>query len=95
DSNFPYIEPELAEYIATRPWMKLNVLGIDSFSIDPRGSNSEAHRALLSRDILILETAVNLKELKNYTGRKPFELHCVPVAYPGADAGQTRAYARL
>ena len=97
EKQFPYFTPRAAAYVANAGSF-LNIVGIDSFSVDPQGSNSENHRAFLSRNILLLETVVNLAELKKdsvkYWSSK-FTLNCVPLNYKGADAAQTRAYACL
>jgi len=101
EQKFPYFTPEAAEYVAANAPF-LNVVGIDSFTVDPSGSNSEAHRAFFAKDILLLETVVNMETLKlnlmqrnDNLGQSVFTLHCVPLLYAGADAAQTRAYAQL
>ncbi len=97
DPFFPYLTPQAAAYIANTG-LPLNILGIDSFSVDPKGSNSEAHRTLFAKDILILETLVNLYALRLQLERcaaQSFTLHSVPMLYHHADAAQTRAYAIL
>ncbi|MBM3234373.1 hypothetical protein FJZ19_04755 [Candidatus Pacearchaeota archaeon] len=92
EEKFPYLSYEAAVYVAnTNP--RLNILGIDSFAFDPRGSNSEAHRAFFENDTLLLETLVNLAELKEYAGNNVFRLHSVPVQILNADAAWSRAYA--
>lgn len=101
EQKFPYFTPEAAEYVAANAPF-LNVVGIDSFTVDPSGSNSEAHRAFFARDILLLETVVNMETLNSglmmrndNLSQSVFTLHCVPLLYAGADAAQTRAYAQL
>lgn len=101
EQKFPYFTPEAAEYVAANAPF-LNLVGIDSFTVDPSGSNSEAHRAFFAKDILLLETVVNLETLKHSLmqrndnlSQSVFTLHCVPLLYAGADAAQTRAYAQL
>ncbi len=89
---FPYLSPKAAEYICSLN-LSLKLIGIDSQSVDKRGSNSEAHREFLSRDILVLETLVNLHTLAEKAGNKLFQLHAAPVNYLKADAAQCRAYA--
>jgi kynurenine formamidase len=98
ERGFPYFTPAAAKYIASNaPFLSL--VGIDSFAIDPSGSNSESHLEFLSRDILILETLVNLKELKQQLNKNSqrsenkFYLYSMPLLYSGSDAAQTRAYA--
>lgn len=91
ERQFTYFTPGAAEHIASIP--NLNIVGIDSFAVDPSGSNSEVHRIFFKRDILPLETVVNLAELRKKTGDREFTLNCVPLCCKGADAAQTRAYA--
>jgi arylformamidase len=91
---FSYLTPKSAEYLCSLN-LPLKLIGIDSQSFDKRGSNSEVHREFLSRDILILETVVNLQTLAEKTGNKLFQLHAVPVNYLKADAAQCRAYAMV
>lgn len=90
EKTFPYLSNEAAEYLSG---YRLNVVGIDSFSIDPQGSNSESHRLLLGKDILILETLVNLEELKRTFGKNQFCLTSIPYKIIGGDAGGTVALA--
>ena len=98
DFNFPYFEREAAELLieaCKRQGIQLNIVGLDSFSVDPKGTpDSPAHRAFLSRDILILETLVHLNEVAQVFRDEPFELICAPILYQGADAAQVRAFAR-
>lgn len=90
---FPYFSNEAAKHIADN-FRGLNIIGIDSFSVDPSGSNSEVHRTFFERDILPLETLVNLNNLDKYMKFHPnIELFCAPLNYEKADASQTRAYA--
>ena len=92
EKGFPYFSLEAAQHIANR-LQHANLIGIDSYSFDRKGSNSEVHRAFLDKDILLLETLVNLAELKEHAGNKPFKLVSVPEKYLNLDAAQTRAYA--
>lgn len=100
ERTFPYFSEEAAEYIMAQ-CLKLNVVGIDSFSFDPSGSNSEVHRAFFKKDICLLEAAYNLRHLKDNlklgckNGLKNFVLHCVPIPLKGGDAGWTAAYAEI
>ena len=89
---FPYLSPKAAEYICSLN-LPLKLIGIDSQSVDKRSSNSEVHREFLSRDILVLETLVNLHTLADKAKDKLFQLHAAPVNYLKADAAQCRAYA--
>lgn len=98
ERDFPYFTPAAAKYFASNASF-LSLVGIDSFAIDPSGSNSESHLEFLSRDVLLLETLVNLKQLKqqlekvNGKPEKEFKLYSVPLCYLNSDAAQTRAYA--
>ena len=98
DFNFPHFEGEAAAFLieqCERQGIRLNIVGLDSFTIDPKGTpDSPAHRAFLSRDILILETLVNLEEVARAFGDGSFELICTPILYKGADGAQVRAFAR-
>jgi len=98
DFNFPHFEGEAAAFLVEaceRQGTRLNLIGLDSFSVDPKGTpDSPAHRAFLSRDILILETLVHLDQVAQAFGDKPFELICAPVLYERADAAQGRAFVR-
>lgn len=94
EKEFTYFTPDAANYVASNAPF-LNIVGIDSFAFDPSGSNSESHIAFFKKDILLLETAVNLAELKKVVRNPVFELNCVPLLYKGADAAQTRAYAKI
>jgi len=87
EKKFPFLTKNAAKYISKK-FPNLEILGIDSFSIDPSGSNSEAHRVLLKKDILPLETLVNLKKLKNKFLKKPFNLSGRLLNYTNADAAQ-------
>jgi kynurenine formamidase len=93
ETCFPYFSQEAAKHIAEN-FRGLNIVGIDSFAVDPSGSNSEVHRIFFEKDILPLETLVNLDELAKYLRFHPkLDLFCVPLNYEKADAAQTRAYA--
>ena len=96
DYNSPYFEKEAAEFLVgqcERAGAKLNLVGLDSFSVDPKGTlDSPAHQVFLSRDILILETLVNLEGVARAFGEGPFELFCAPILIEGADAAQARAF---
>jgi len=96
DYNFPYFEKEAAEFLVgqcERAGVKLNLVGLDSFSVDPKGTpDSPAHQVFLSRDILILETLVNLEGVARTFEVRSFELFCAPILVKGADAAQVRAF---
>jgi len=94
EKRFPYFSEAAAKYIVGHAG-NLNLIGIDSFSIDPSGSNSEAHRAFFAKEILVLETLYNLKELRDKRAYGPFKLISVPIKILGGDAAPTAAYAEL
>jgi len=93
DMNFPFLDPDAASYLAM---LGLNIVGIDSFSVDPKGSaRSPSHSILLGRDCLIAETLVNLYALKAAAGISTFRLHAAPVIIEGSDAAPARVYAEV
>jgi kynurenine formamidase len=93
EKTFPYFEEKAIDEII-KSFSGLNILGIDSFAVDPKGSNSEIHRKLFAKDILPLETLVNLKDLKkNLSLTGEFELYSFPILIAGSDAAQARVYA--
>lgn len=98
DFNFPYFEGAAAAFLVERceqEGVKLDVVGLDSFSVDPKGTpDSPAHQAFLSRDVLIVETLVRLEAVARAFGDGSFELVCAPIPYEGADGAQVRAFAR-
>jgi len=98
EKTFPYLSQNATNFIQEKS-KKLNLglglIGIDSFSFDPSGSNSEIHRAFFRNDTLLLETLVNLDKLKSGLNCNPFLLYSIPLNYQGADAAQTRAYAQV
>lgn len=85
DKNFPYLEEDAAEYLSS--FRNLNIVGMDSLTIDAHNEN-KAHIALLSRDVLILETIVNLSELPD-----EFILICFPLLIKNSDGAPCRAIA--
>lgn len=98
DFNFPYFEKEAVAFLVEayeQRGIQLNLVGLDSFSVDPKGTpDSPAHRAFLSRDILILEILVHLDKAAQVFDDEPFELVCAPIPYKGADGAQVRVFAR-
>ena len=97
EKQFPFLTFPAIEELLKR-YSSLNILGIDSFSFDPRGSNSEVHREMLARDVLPLEILWNLKELSVEVEKDPAgkrTLYCMPLSIKGGDAAQTRAYAEI
>ena len=95
ESSFIYMLPEAAGYITKELCSdKLNIVGIDSFSVDRmHDTSSMSHYWLFEKDVLPLEGLVNLNELGFYAKNNLFRLVCVPLRYKNSDAAQTRAYA--
>ncbi len=93
EASFPYLSQETANQL-TGLFPRLNILGIDSWSVDKQGSNSEIHKILFANKTLPLETLVGLKQLipNKY---QPFTLYCYPIKIPGGDAAWVRAYAEV
>lgn len=65
----------------------VKLVGIDGLSIETADGNGEVHRALLSKEIVILET---LDLTKVNPGQ--YELICLPIKIIGCDAAPTRAF---
>ncbi|MCX6748150.1 MAG: cyclase family protein [Candidatus Pacearchaeota archaeon] len=89
EKSFPYFSNDAIKYVIDK-CPKLNILGIDSFSVDRQGSNSEVHRILFEKDILPLETLVNLGDIDQEI--HTFQLVCHTLKIKGGDAAPTRAY---
>jgi arylformamidase len=94
--NFPYFTAQsIEDVLKNNP--KLRMLGIDSFSVDKKGS-LEVHKALLKRGILIVEGLTNLSRLYstiNEIKKEEFTFHCVPLKIAQADAVPVSAYAEI
>lgn len=88
--SYSYFSPSGAMYLMDR-FKGLQIIGVDSWSVDPSGDDFPAHRLFFNKDVLPLEGLVNLKSLPSPP--KIFKLHCAPLSYVGADAAQVRAYA--
>lgn len=76
----------------------LRIIGVDSFSFDPFGSNSKTHRKMFEYGILPLESLWNLSTLnialKNNIGKKA-TLYSVPLNITGGDAAPTSAFVQI
>ena len=83
----PYLSADASWFLAR--FKTLKVVGLDSITIDPRGSHS-SHQRLRNR--MILESLVHLDEIpaKNRSG---FDLQTVPIRIVGATEGRVAAYA--
>jgi len=104
EGTFPYFSQKAAQYLVDN-FPFLNIIGIDSFSVDRSGSNSEVHRIFFARDILPLETLVELGRLEyqvgygdndfNYPPSRVFKLYSIPIKAQGGDAGLAAAVAEI
>ncbi|ADY57311.1 cyclase family protein [Syntrophobotulus glycolicus DSM 8271] len=83
----PYFSREAADWLSS---FELKGIGIDSPSVDQMSDQGlPVHRALLEKEIVIIENMTNFDQLK-----KPvFTLYCLPLNIEGADACPVRAVA--
>jgi len=91
EEKFPYFSEEAAAYVVDQV-PNLEVVGIDSFSFDKKSENG-AHLIFFKKDIALVETLFNLKELLDKNKDNSFELYSAPLSYLDSDAAQTRAFA--
>jgi arylformamidase len=85
--DFEALPPEVVHLLADRG---VRLIGTDAPSVDPLTSKDlPAHKACLERDVLILE-GLNLQGVAE--GR--YELLCLPLCLPDADASPVRALLR-
>ena len=83
----PGLAADAAEYLASK---KINLVGIDSPSIDPGSSpDFAAHRILAENDVLIVENLVNLDRIP----QPSFDLTVLPLKIRGATGSPVRAVA--
>lgn len=82
---YPHILPDAARFLAS---CRISLLGIDTPSVDPPGSN-QCHRILLEAGIVIVE---NLK-LEGVPPGK-YELLCLPLPLVGVDGSPARVLLR-
>ena len=85
--NLPYLSRDAASFIA--PFSKINVIGIDSLTVDPAGMH-DSHQLLSGR--LIVESLVHLHKIP-LECRMGFDLQTSPVSIEGATGGPVTAYA--
>lgn len=88
--NIPYLTKEAAEYLYS--FENINVIGIDSLTIDPSGVHT-AHN-ILTKDRLILESIANLYEIPE-GNRNEFTLQSSPLIITGATGAPVIAYALI
>ena len=88
DRDFPYLAADAAQFI--RQFEQINILGIDSLSLDAYAAPAEAHRIILSspQGIILLESLVNLELLP-----AEFILACFPLSIERSDGAPCRAVA--
>ena len=85
--NRPWVDPAAAEYLIQKG---IKAIGIDVGGPDPLGGDRHIiHEMLLSRDIMIIESMTNLKEIIN----KEVFLCAFPVKIGGGTGAPTRAVA--
>ena len=81
----PYISPDLADKILH---MEVSLVGIDTLSVDPTGTNIFAtHEALMPSRILIVENLCNLQSVPQTRGIYSF----LPLKLNGSDGSPVRA----
>lgn len=82
--DFVYLEGDAAKYLIEN---KVNLIGIDYCSIDPKGSNEKpAHHAILDNDGSILE-GIDLDGVEE--GK--YILSCLPIKIEGSEGAPCRA----
>ena len=87
--KFPTLTKEAVNWLAT---LNLKALGIDTISVDKMTDDSlPNHKALLKKEILIIENMANLDKLIS----KTFELNCIPLKIENSDGSPIRAFARI
>lgn len=84
-TDYPHILPDAARFLAS---CRVSLLGIDTPSVDPPGSD-ECHRILLKAGIVIVE---NLKLDGVPPGK--YELLCLPLPLVGLDGSPARVLLR-
>ncbi len=87
-SKFTYLSMEAAEWLADK---NVNGVGIDCLSIEKFGSkNGETHKALLKKNIFIIESLNS--SLEQLIGREAI-LICLPIYLKGTDGAPARVIA--
>ena len=84
--NISYLTEDAGQFLAG--FENLNVVGIDSLTIDKPKSGGKVHNMLLKKDIILLETLVNLE-----SAPEEFTLWCLPLAIKNSDGSPCRAVA--
>ncbi|HBV96810.1 MAG TPA: cyclase [Desulfotomaculum sp.] len=83
--DYPYLLPDAGRYLVS---CRISLLGIDSPSVDPPGSD-QCHRILLEAGIVIVENLM----LEGVPPGK-YELMCLPLLLVGVDGSPARALLR-
>lgn len=84
----PFLSPEAASRLADSG---VNLIGIDALNVDSTvQGTSHAHRALLGRDILIVENLARLDQLRPGV---PYQCSFLPLRLAGLDGSPVRATA--
>jgi len=84
--DIAYLTEDAGEFLTGLE--NLNVIGIDSLTIDKPKGGGKVHNMLLGKDIILLETLVNLESTP-----EEFTLWCLPLAIKSADGSPCRAVA--
>lgn len=82
-SEFVYLSAEAAEYLATK---KVKAVGIDYLSIERNQPDHPTHKALLSKDILIIE-GLRLAPISEGS----YKIACFPLKLIATEAAPARA----
>lgn len=86
-SDYPVLSPEAADWLCQ---FKLKGVGFDTISADkPDSRNYPVHKALLQKDIIIIENLAGLEKLPC----KHFLFSCFPMNFEDADGSPVRAAA--
>lgn len=88
-SNYPVLSPGAAEQLAG---FGLKGIGIDTISMDRSDTRDyPVHKALLGKDIVLIENLTNLADL----GNDPFLFSGLPLSFRDADGSPVRAVAMI
>jgi len=97
ENKFTYLCKEIIDRLKDT-YTSLKIIGIDSFSVDAKGSNSEVHRKMFEYGILPIENLWNLdllrRALKNNSSKKA-TLYAIPSNITGGDAAPTTAFVQI
>ncbi len=86
---FPTLTPEATQWLTT---CDLKAVGFDTISPDKITDKAlPNHKALLKKEILIIENLTNLDQLIE----KPFEFNCIPLKIKKSDGSPVRAFAKI